>query len=85
MTSDRLRSSQHGRACFTPAGLARYGPQAEAFRVEALRELIRSFTTVEGEGEVGPFWSVRALRSHERPKWIFFERTVQGEWKIAGF
>ena len=37
------------------------------------------------QGDLGPFWSIRALRAGMRPKWIFFERTGSGEWKIGAF
>ena len=70
-------------ACFTPSALTQFGPHAESFPLEELRETVSTFTRIEVEGDVGPFWSIRALRPHRRPKWIFFERTDRGEWKIA--
>lgn len=70
-------------ACLTSSALADLGPDAEAIPLEALRELVGSFTGYVTEGDLGPVWSIRAKRADRRPKWIFFERTRTGEWKIA--
>lgn len=32
------------------------------------------------QGDLGPFWSIRAIRAGMRSKLIFFERTGSGEW-----
>jgi hypothetical protein len=59
------------------------GPKVEAIPLEKLREMVSSFTRYVAEGDLGPFWSIRVQRAGLRPKWIFFERTGTGEWKIA--
>ena len=51
--------------------------------MEELRQTVSSFTGYVTEGDLGPFWSIRALRAGVRPKWIFFERTGSGAWKIG--
>lgn len=71
-------------SCLTSSALAGLGPDAEMLPLEKLRETVSSFTGYVVEGDLGPFWSIRALRSGLRPKWIFFERTGTGEWKIVG-
>jgi len=68
-------------ACFTPAALERLGPELP---LDHLRELVRSFTRIENEGSVGPYWSIYGVRAAARPKWILFEETRAGEWKIGG-
>ena len=70
-------------SCLTASALADLGPALEALPLEKLRETVSSFTGYVAEGDLGPFWSIRALRAGMRPKWIFFERTGAGEWKIA--
>jgi hypothetical protein len=70
-------------ACLTSSALADLGPDVEALPLEKLRETVNSFTGYVTEGDLGPFWSIRAKRGGLRPKWIFFERTGTGEWKIA--
>lgn len=69
--------------CLTSQALADLGPDLQALPLEKLRETVGSFTGYVAEGDLGPFWSIRALRAGTRPKWIFFERTGSGEWKIA--
>jgi len=71
-------------SCLTSSALADLGPDLEALPLEKLRETVRSFTGYVAEGDLGPFWSIRAQRAGLRPKWIFFERTGTGEWKIVG-
>lgn len=53
--------------------------------MDSLLETVTSFTGYISEGDLGPYWSIRALRPGTRPKWIFFERTISGEWKIVAF
>jgi hypothetical protein len=69
--------------CLTSGALADLGPDEQAIPLEKLKEMVNSFTAYVTEGDLGPFWSVRAKRSGQRPKWIFLERTETGEWKIA--
>lgn len=64
------------RECLTEDALAHLGTRMETFSVDG-------YTGFVLEGEVGPFWSIRALRSNTRPKWIFFERFNDGTWKIS--
>lgn len=71
-------------SCLTSSALSDLGPSPEALPLEGLRDTVSSFTGYVTEGDLGPFWSIRALRQGERPKWIFFERTGLGEWKIVG-
>ena len=53
--------------------------------MDDLRKTVSSFTGYVNEGDVGPFWSIRALRTGTRPKWIFLEQTPRGDWKISAF
>lgn len=70
-------------ACLTSSALADLGPDVDAIPLQKLRETVSSFVGYVAEGDLGPFWSIRAKRAGLRPKWIFFERTGTGEWKIA--
>lgn len=70
-------------ACLTSSALASLGPDADAIPLEKLKETVSSFVGYVAEGDLGPFWSIRAKRAGLRPKWIFFEQTAAGEWKIA--
>jgi hypothetical protein len=69
--------------CLASSAKADLGPDEEAIPLEELKELVSSFTAYVAEGDLGPFWSIRAKRSGQRPKWILFERMGTGEWKIA--
>lgn len=71
-------------SCLTAEAAAEFGPGADSIPLERLRLTVESFTAFVSEGEVGPFWSIRALRKGTGPKWILFERTPRGEWKIVG-
>jgi hypothetical protein len=71
-------------SCLAGSALADLGPEPEELPLEALQLTVKSFTGYVPEGDLGPFWSIRALRAGLRPKWIFFERTMSGEWKIDG-
>jgi len=71
-------------SCLTSYALGDLGPAPDELPLEALQETVSSFTGYVAEGDLGPFWSIRALRDGQRPKWIFFERTGAGEWKIGG-
>jgi len=71
-------------SCLTSYALGDLGPGPEAFPLEQLQGTVSSFTGYVNEGDLGPFWSIRALRDGQRPKWIFLERTGSGEWKIGG-
>lgn len=70
-------------SCLTSGALADLGPDADGLPLEKLRETVGSFTGYVAEGDLGPYWSIRALRAGTRPKWIFFERTWDGAWKIG--
>jgi len=70
-------------SCLTATALSELGPDAGSLPLEELRETVRPFTGYVSEGEVGPYWSIRALRAGMRPKWIFLERAASGEWKIG--
>jgi hypothetical protein len=70
-------------SCLTSEALAELGPDLSELPLERLQKTVGSFTGYVTEGDVGPFWSIRALRAGMRPKWIFFERTGNGEWKIG--
>lgn len=72
-------------SCLTSSALADLGPDLEALPLQQLQATVGSFTGYVVEGDLGPFWSVRALRAGARPKWIFLERTGFGEWKIGAF
>jgi hypothetical protein len=72
-------------SCLTSSALAELGPGADTLPMDTLRTTVGTFTGYVSEGDVGPFWSIRALRAGTKPKWIFLERTAEGEWKIGGF
>ena len=69
--------------CLTSRALKEMGPRIESSAPEALKEMLGPFDRVVVEGDVGPYWSIRVLRAGARPRWVFFERTARGEWKIA--
>jgi len=71
-------------ASLTSSARVEFGPDPAAIPMEKLSETVASFTGYVEEGDLGPFWSIRASRAGMRPKWIFFERTPTGEWRIAG-
>jgi hypothetical protein len=71
------------RSCLTSSALAEFGPRVETASPESLRSTVAGYTGFVLEGEVGPYWSIRALRANTRPKWIFFERIPDGTWKIS--
>ena len=69
--------------CLTARALRELGPRIQSSSPEALKEIVGPVDRVVVEGDVGPYWSIRLLRAGARPKWVFFERTARGEWKIA--
>jgi hypothetical protein len=71
------------RSCLTSSALTDFGPRVDSLAPEALRSTVDRYTSFVLEGEVGPFWSIRALRGKDRPKWFFFERIPDGTWKIS--
>ena len=71
-------------ACLTPEALETLDTDVESFPLEELRTMVGTFTRIEDEGDLGPFWSIYGVRVKQRPKWIFFEQTESGDWKIAG-
>jgi hypothetical protein len=71
-------------ACLTPQALEKLGPDAESLPLEELRKMVSGFTRIENEGDLGPYWSIHGVGASQRPKWILFEETDAGEWKIAG-
>ncbi|HXV75187.1 MAG TPA: hypothetical protein VD788_02635, partial [Candidatus Polarisedimenticolaceae bacterium] len=71
-------------ACFVPSALGALDDVPDASPIGALRALVSSFSRIENVGRVGPYWSIYGVRERRRPKWIFFEETADGEWKIAG-
>ena len=71
------------RSCLTASAQTDFGPRVDSLPRESLRSTVAGYTSFVLEGEVGPFWSIRALRTNARPKWIFFERTKDGTWKIS--
>ncbi len=76
---------QAALSCLTGPARERLGPDAAALPLESLRATVGAFTTYIAEGDLGPYWSIRALRPGDRPKWILFARSSSGEWKISGF
>ena len=72
-------------SCLTNSALADLGPDLDELPIQQLQATVGSFTGYVVEGDLGPFWSVRALRTGVRPKWIFLERTGSGDWKIGAF
>jgi len=65
-------------ACLTPAARETLAP------LDELRRMLNTFTGIHDGGDVGPFWTIQGVRRKQRPKWILFEETPAGEWKIAG-
>ena len=76
---DRLAA----KACLTSGALADLGPRLERLPADGLKAEVAGYRRFVQEGEVGPYWSIRALRDNARPKWIFFERVGDGTWKIS--
>jgi hypothetical protein len=72
-------------SCLSSQALADLGPDADDLPLGRLQATVGAFTSYVVEGDVGPYWSVRALRAGARPKWIFLERTGYGEWKVGAF
>ena len=72
-------------SCLTSSALIELGPDAAGLPMDELLKTVSSFTGYVNEGDVGPFWSIRALRTGTRPKWIFLEQTPGGDWKISAF
>jgi hypothetical protein len=72
-------------SCLTSEALADLGPDPPDVPLDRLQATVGSFTGFVAEGDLGPFWSIRAQRGAQRPKWIFFQRTGSGEWKIGVF
>jgi hypothetical protein len=73
-SDDRERAT----ACLMPAAREALVP------LEDLRLLLESFDRIDDGGDLGPYWSIHGVRDKQRPKWILFEETSTGEWKIAG-
>jgi len=71
------------RSCLTSDALETFGPRVDSLSPETLRATVNGYTGFVLEGELGPFWSIRAIRGKDRPKWIFFERVPGGLWKIS--
>jgi len=71
-------------SCLTPAALEQLGSDLETFPVEEIRRMVHAFTNIENDGDLGPYWSIHGIRERRHPKWIFFEETTIGEWKISG-
>jgi hypothetical protein len=69
-------------SCLTSTALEESGPPIASLPKEALLEAANAFGRVEIGGDFGPFRTARA-RTNGRTKWILFERTRNGEWKIA--
>jgi hypothetical protein len=71
-------------SCLTSYALGDLGPDPGELPLDELKVTVAAFTGYVNEGDLGPYWSIRALRKGMKPKWIFFERTGAGEWKIGG-
>jgi hypothetical protein len=65
-------------ACLIPSARETLGS------LDRVRRLLNTFTRIDDVGDVGPYWSIQGVRDKQRPKWILFEETPAGEWKIAG-
>ena len=71
-------------SCLTPTAFEHLGSDLELFPLEEMRRMVHAFTSIENDGDLGPYWSIHGVRQHRHPKWIFFEETTIGEWKISG-
>jgi hypothetical protein len=71
-------------SCLTPTALEHLGSDLEIFPLEQMRRMVHAFTSIENDGDLGPYWSIHGVRERRHPKWIFFEETTVGEWKISG-
>lgn len=72
-------------ACLTPATRAGVAARLRGMGPEAMRAAVADGGTIREEGDLGPYWSIRILRPRARPKWVLFERTPAGAFKIAAF
>ena len=71
------------RACLTSTAARDLVSDGGAFPTRSVRDAVSGQAHVVDEGEVGPYWSLRLVRADVRPKWVLFERTESGTWKIA--
>lgn len=70
-------------ACLTPAARADVGARIRAMGPDQMRGVVADGGRIHEEGDLGPYWSIRILRAGVRPKWVLFERTPTGAFKIA--
>ena len=70
-------------ACLTSTAAKDLVSTGGAFPSRSVRDAVSGQARVVDEGEVGPYWSLRLVRADVRPKWVLFERTESGAWKIA--
>jgi len=71
------------RACLVAGALDEMGPRIDAMPPDALGATVEGYGRYVLEGDLGPYWSIRALHPGARPSYIFFERASDGTWKIA--
>ena len=71
-------------SCLTPTALENLESDLETFPLDEMRRMVATFTRIENDGDLGPFWSIHGVRDRDQPKWIFFEEVAVGEWKISG-
>jgi len=72
------------RACFADAALERLDSDGAPATLEGLRATLRLFERIENGGDAGPFWVAYGVRQGQRRRWILFEQTESGDWRIAG-
>jgi hypothetical protein len=70
-------------ACLTSSALRESGHAIESLPVEKLRERADALPEIDIGGDAGPFRVATARQRGLRPKWIFFEKSRNGDWKIA--
>lgn len=80
-----LRSGDRALAvsCLSSSALAESGPTIEALPVAELRERADALPEIDIGGVAGPFRVATARGRSGRPRWIFFEKARNGDWKIA--
>jgi hypothetical protein len=80
-----LRSGDRALAasCLTSSALAEATLALDSLPAERLREIADALPEIDVRGDAGPFKVATAKSRAPRPRWIFFERTRRGDWKIA--
>lgn len=71
--------------CLTSSARSGFGEEIASLPPEKLRATVAVYTRLVIAGDAGPFRTARASRTTGGAKWVFFEQTPAGDWKIAAF